>query len=270
MRLSHTARAATVVVALLTAFVAGCDEDDGPTSIPPSDSPSAPESSEPTEPTTTATPTETGPVEPTLPTDAEEESKAGVKAFVTYYWDVINYATKTGDVRVAASIGPAVVRRMRGRDHRIERVYGAVVKSSAGLTASFGSSPSDHRAAQWAVVAHTRVGAQRAVGAGKLNRTYPAGRANVADWRRPSRWGVERHHTGGAVMRASIAAIAALLMVATLACVSLTDEVDVDPGTGHSASPRSKITGDRRRPHRPVGLGVYHSEPACAGSAPAN
>ncbi len=100
MRLSHTARAATVVVALLTAFVAGCDEDDGPTSVPPSDSPSAPESSEPTEPTTTTTPTETGPVEPTLPTEAEEESKAGAEAFVTFYWDVVNYATKSGDVRL--------------------------------------------------------------------------------------------------------------------------------------------------------------------------
>ena len=121
MKLSHTARAATVVVALLTAFVAGCDEDDGPTSIPPSDSPSAPESSEPTEPTTT--PTETGPVEPTLPTDAEPETKAGRRRS----WSTTGTSSTThrqpGTTELLASVSIENCDGCDGGMRSIDRIY---------------------------------------------------------------------------------------------------------------------------------------------------
>lgn len=68
---------------------------------------------EPPEPTAGATttpptpdpdPSPTGPVEPPVPDAMAKPTKAGAKAFVTYYWDVFNYAQATGDVRVLRSL----------------------------------------------------------------------------------------------------------------------------------------------------------------------
>nr|WP_257759336.1 DUF6318 family protein [Pimelobacter simplex] len=40
-----------------------------------------------------------GPVVPVLPAAAREASEAGARAFVGYYWELVNYAQATGDVR---------------------------------------------------------------------------------------------------------------------------------------------------------------------------
>jgi hypothetical protein len=39
------------------------------------------------------------PVEPDLPAAAAEASEAGARAFIGYYWELINYAQATGDVK---------------------------------------------------------------------------------------------------------------------------------------------------------------------------
>jgi hypothetical protein len=175
MRLSHTARAATVVVALLTVFVAGCDEDDGPTSPPSTDSPSVPESSSPATETSTPPSTAAGPVEPTLPSDAGANSRQGVEAFVRFYWDVVNYATKTGDIELLGQLHQPSCHTCDAGITGIDRVYQRGGRIVGGSYAVVRLQPVRSPSGQWAVVTHTRVGAQRAIGAGNLNRTYPAG-----------------------------------------------------------------------------------------------
>ncbi|QSR26854.1 hypothetical protein CFH99_14585 [Nocardioides aromaticivorans] len=94
-------RAALAASLAALALLAGCSDDDpspgdpGSTSTP-TDKPETPTSS------ATAKPTE-----PALPDAATKATEAGARAFITYYWDLINYAQVTGDVkalkRVSAS-----------------------------------------------------------------------------------------------------------------------------------------------------------------------
>ena len=44
------------------------------------------------------------PVQPELPAAAKEASEAGARAFIEYYWDLINYAQVTGDVKALKGV----------------------------------------------------------------------------------------------------------------------------------------------------------------------
>lgn len=104
MTMSPRARSAIAVAALLaTGLLAGCDDEEAPPE--PTESVSEPTSA----PTSTQTePTPTGPVEPTLPPDAQDATKAGALAFVGYYWDLVSYSLVTGDLRALTGLaGPA-------------------------------------------------------------------------------------------------------------------------------------------------------------------
>jgi len=176
MKSSHTARAAIGVVALLLTFaVAGCDEDDPSGTPPPSSTPSSPGSSSPTE--ATSTPTQTGPVEPTLPAEAGRDSKAGVEAFVTFYWDVVNYATKTGDVRLLRELDQPSCEGCEGGIQGIERIYHRGGRIVGGEYAVVRLEPVQSDTQHWAVVTHTRLGKQRTIGAGNLNGSFAGGHA---------------------------------------------------------------------------------------------
>jgi hypothetical protein len=157
---------------LLAVLVAGCEEDEPSSSPPASDSPSVPESSSPTE--TTSVPTT--PVEPTLPAQAEDESQAGAEAFVRFYWEVVNYATKTGDVTLLSELDQVSCEGCDGGVDGIERVYRAGGRIVGGDYDVVKLETVRSESGQWTIVTHTRVGAQRAIDAGKLNRRYPAGR----------------------------------------------------------------------------------------------
>jgi hypothetical protein len=79
---------------LVLLVVSGCGGDPQPKiAPPPSTSPSAPVSSSSSAPTRPS-----GPVEPTMPALAKQDSAAGAKAFVKYYWQVVNYALSTGEI----------------------------------------------------------------------------------------------------------------------------------------------------------------------------
>src|SRR5689334_1786838 len=54
--------------------------------------------------TTTPTPTPTQPVAPVMPQAAKAHTKAGAKAFVRYFWQVVNYAQATGDTAAVADL----------------------------------------------------------------------------------------------------------------------------------------------------------------------
>lgn len=84
------ALAALVLLSLLTV---ACT-DDGPDASDPSATWS------PTGKMETPTPSPSAPVEPVLPDAAAEASEAGARAFIEHYWDLINYAQATGDVKL--------------------------------------------------------------------------------------------------------------------------------------------------------------------------
>lgn len=83
-------------IAGLPLALAGCDAA-APAPAPVPSSPAAPPSS----PTARAEPTRTArpPTAPALPTAARQASEAGARAFIDYYWALVNYAQATGDVR---------------------------------------------------------------------------------------------------------------------------------------------------------------------------
>lgn len=90
MRL-HRAPAATALLLAATLALAACSEDE-PRAPEPTPSPSG------TTPAPTPSPS-AKPTEPVLPEAAKEPTEAGARAFITYYWDLINYAQVTGDVK---------------------------------------------------------------------------------------------------------------------------------------------------------------------------
>ncbi|KRB73040.1 hypothetical protein ASE01_19895 [Nocardioides sp. Root190] len=93
-------RSAAAVVLVAALALAGCSDDD-----PPDPQPSAGTSGTPS-PSPSATPT-AEPKEPALPDAATKATEAGARAFITYYWDLINYAQVTGDVKALKKVsGP--------------------------------------------------------------------------------------------------------------------------------------------------------------------
>lgn len=91
--------AATALVAVLA--LSSCEGGSDPADPSPTAQPSA-SSSEPS----TTPPTEK-PTEPVLPAAATKATEAGARAFITYYWDLINYAQVTGDVKTLGSLSAA-------------------------------------------------------------------------------------------------------------------------------------------------------------------
>lgn len=105
------ALAAVVGCGVLAAGVAGCTGDDPGTA--PSPSPSVTTStSVPSTPAPTA-----APVAPVLPAAAKKPTEAGARAFIAYYWALINYAQVTGDVKGLEKVsGPNCRRCSAGID----------------------------------------------------------------------------------------------------------------------------------------------------------
>lgn len=83
---------AGALCAALTGCVGGSDAQPTPPATPT--------------PSPTSSPSPTPPAGPTLPPAPEPATgKKGAKAFVRYYWDVVNYAQATGDTEVLKTLG---------------------------------------------------------------------------------------------------------------------------------------------------------------------
>ncbi|WP_215817025.1 DUF6318 family protein [Pimelobacter sp. 30-1] len=82
-----------LALVVLGAGVGGCNAD------PPDPGPTRSESAS-ADGTASGSPTAApGPAVPVLPEAAREASEAGARAFVEYYWELVNYAQATGDVK---------------------------------------------------------------------------------------------------------------------------------------------------------------------------
>ncbi|MEZ0578128.1 DUF6318 family protein [Nocardioides sp. MH1] len=161
--------------ALLMVVLGGCGGGDDPPGDP--GTPSASSSSEVTSTTTETTAIATGPVEPTVPPEAESRGQAGVTAFVRFYWRVVNYAMKTGDVNLLARIDQPSCSGCAAGIQGINRVYRRGGKIVGGNYRVVALKPVSSDPEHWAVVTHTLVKTQRTVGAGNLNGTFKGGPA---------------------------------------------------------------------------------------------
>ena len=85
-------RAALAASLAALALLAGCSDDPSPGDPTSTSTPTG----TPETPTSTAA---AKPTEPELPDAATKATEAGARAFIAYYWDLINYAQATGDVK---------------------------------------------------------------------------------------------------------------------------------------------------------------------------
>lgn len=111
-------RAALATSLAAVALLAGCT-DDNPSPGDPSSTWTP--TGKPETPTSSAT---AKPTEPALPEAATKATEAGARAFITYYWDLINYAQVTGDVTALKRVsGPTCGGCNRAID-AVEKLYG--------------------------------------------------------------------------------------------------------------------------------------------------
>lgn len=112
-------RAALAASLTALALLAGCS-DDGPS--PGDPSPTGTPTGTPATPTTEAA---EKPTEPALPEAATKATEDGARAFITYYWDLINYAQVTGDVKALKRVSGPNCERCRAGIQGIRAVYAA-------------------------------------------------------------------------------------------------------------------------------------------------
>lgn len=109
----HAFAAALIAATLL---LAACSDDGDPPSTEPTRTPSGTLDT----PSPTAEPT---PTEPPLPDAATKATEAGARAFITYYWDLINYAQATGDVKALRRVSGKNCRGCQGGIEVIDEIY---------------------------------------------------------------------------------------------------------------------------------------------------
>ena len=117
-----------------------------------------------------------GPVEPTLPPAAKSATKAGAEAFVRYYWDVVNYAQRTGNTdRLRQLQAPSCDRCTKGAAwiDDVSRAGGSIVAGMNRVLKARGGR-SENRTGGWFVVAKIHGSHATVTHAGNLNSSYPA------------------------------------------------------------------------------------------------
>ncbi|MCW2791816.1 MAG: hypothetical protein JWO76_914 [Nocardioides sp.] len=113
-----------VVVPLLV--LGGCSDDDPEPRIAPTTSTSPSNTGSPS-------PTPTGPVEPTMPAAARQHTAAGAKAFVKFYWEMVNYAQVSGVLQPLVRLGDENCGACSGGVDFLRKIFnaGGVVRGGA-------------------------------------------------------------------------------------------------------------------------------------------
>ncbi|GAA4824130.1 DUF6318 family protein [Nocardioides caeni] len=114
MRLAYAATLATLALLLAACSDDGDEPGDPMATWTPSGTVETPSAS----PSAVATPTE-----PPLPDAATKATEAGARAFITYYWDLINYAQLTGDVEALSSLSSSTCDGCWGAVGAITEIY---------------------------------------------------------------------------------------------------------------------------------------------------
>jgi hypothetical protein len=137
-------RTVITVFTLVSVLALGACSDDEPE---PKFAPT-PSTSAPTSPSTTAA---SGPTEPTMPAAAKGTNAASAEAFVTFYWEMVNYAQATGETSSLRKLGQKCLTCSRGIDS-VEKVYeaGGEIRGGVGslsaMTTHFLADPDHQRA----------------------------------------------------------------------------------------------------------------------------
>lgn len=115
--------AATLVAALaLTACDGGGDPSNPRSTTTPSST---------TEGSRT-TPPSAAPTEPALPPAATRATEAGARAFISYYWELINYAQVTGEVKALKAVSGPNCEGCNGGIKAIRKLYDSGGSASGG------------------------------------------------------------------------------------------------------------------------------------------
>lgn len=110
----------------LLVLLGGCSDGDPEPKIAPTESSSAASSTSPS-------PSPSGPVEPSLPAEAEGEDAAAAEAFVRFYWEMVNYAESSGQIQGLSDLGLESCTACAGGAADIARIYGAGGSVSGGV-----------------------------------------------------------------------------------------------------------------------------------------
>lgn len=111
--------AVAAATAVLACAVAGCSPDEDSPAPSPQSSPSTSEASAPAE-TAESPPAETP---PPLPPQAQVPDADGAAAFIRHYFDVVNYAYRTGDVAALGSLEAADCKSCASANQSIGDTY---------------------------------------------------------------------------------------------------------------------------------------------------
>jgi hypothetical protein len=144
-------------------LLAGCGADADPPPTPA------------TSTTTSVAPTQAGPVEPTPPPHAYDDTKAGVIAFAKYYFAVVDFSQQSGDTTLLKTLeAPGCAACVGGR-RAIERVaqegghfVGGEHRVSGGRAVGFSPKGSG-------IILRVRTLPSRIIGAGPQSRRYAGG-----------------------------------------------------------------------------------------------
>ena len=159
-------------MAVLAPFaLAACDAGGGEPEPEFTDSSSAAS----TESSATDEPSPSGPVEPTLPAEAEEDSRTGAEAFIRHYWEVVNYAQKTGDTDPLKVIQFEHCEPCTAATRSVEKIYRRGGRVSGGSYKVIRARATETPTGSWAVVVRLRVGRQIVTGAGDMDQEYEPG-----------------------------------------------------------------------------------------------
>lgn len=167
-RVRRTLAAACVLPLLL----AGCSEDEPTPQMPdPTSSPSAVE-------------TDTGPVEPTLPPEAEGDGVEAAEAFVSYYFALLTYSQESGDTTRLQDVAIAGCETCRGALDAVRQTYqaGGTIQGGAYEVVSIrasdrGQLPGGGSSFAGRVSVHHSEQVIRGSKVDGLDGTYPAGRS---------------------------------------------------------------------------------------------